>query len=120
MIYFQKFSITGEANKVAYDSGLESSTENPKRLLSVLVQVDDYQGNDVQGWYEREKIFEIPDSLIDTVDREADTMVNKSFNRINEIEVGYDIPPGSTFKAAISCGGTKSDLKGAYRYEIVS
>ena len=120
MYYFQKFSITGEENKVAYDAGLESSTENPKRLISLLVQVDDYQDNDVQGWYEREKIFEIPDSLIDTVGRESDNNANKSFNRINEVEVGYELPVGSTFKAAISCGATKSDLKGAYKYEIVS
>lgn len=120
MIYFQKISVEGEENKVAYDSGLVSSTENPKRLLSVLVQVDAYQDNDVQGYYEREKIFDIPDSLIDTVERETDTNVNKSMNRLNEIEVGYDLPVGSTFKAAISCGATPSNLKGAYRYEIVS
>lgn len=120
MVYFQKFSVTGAANAVTYDAGLESSKENPKRLLSVLVQVSDYQDNDIQGWWEREKIFEIPDSLIDTTDRESDSSQNKSFNRLNEIEVGYDLPVGSTFKVAISCGANVANIVGAYRYEIVS
>ena len=120
MEYLQKFSVSGEANKVVYDDGLESSKENPKRLLSVLIQVSAYQGNDVQGWWEREKVFELPDYLIDTVEREGDAYQNKSFNRLNEIGVGYDIPVGSSFTVAISSGGTESDIRGAYRYEIVA
>lgn len=120
MRYFQKFSLTGVNNKTVYDDGLESSKENPKRLISCLVQVDSYHDNDVQGWLEREKIFEVPDSLIDTVERESDDHVNKSFNRLNEIEVGCDIPVGSTFKTAIASGATKCDLKGCYVYEIIA
>lgn len=119
MIYFQKFAVTGGNNEVKYDDGLESSRENPKRLLSVLIQVTDYQGNDVQGWWEREKIFEIPDYLIDTIEEGTTEKLSKSLNRLNEIEVGYDLPVGSTFKVAISSGGTKNDIRGAYRYEIV-
>lgn len=120
MVYFKVFRITGVNNSVVYDDGLESSKENPTRLLSVMVQVDDYQDNNIQGWLEREKVFELPDSLIDTLGREADANLNKSFNRLNEIEVGCDVPIGSTFKVAVSSGATKCDLKGAYRYEIVS
>lgn len=120
MIYFKVFRITGVNNSVVYDAGLESSKENPKRLLSVLVQVDDYQDNDIQGWLEREKIFEVPDYLLDTLGREGDAFYNKSYNRLNEIEVGCDIPIGSTFKVAVDSGATKCDLKGAYRYEIVT
>lgn len=119
MVYFQKFSITGENNKTIFDSGLESSAENPKRLLSIIVQVDTYQGNDVQGWWEREKIFEMLDYHIDTVEEGSTDKISKSFNRLNEIEVGMDIPVGSTFMAAIKSGATKCDLYGAYRYEIV-
>lgn len=120
MIYFKKFSITGVANAVTYDDGLESSKENPKRLLSILVQVDTYQGNDLQGWWEREKIFELEDKLIDTPEEGSSNVVPKSFNRINEIEVGYDLPVGSTFKIALSCAASTNNLIGAYRYEIVS
>lgn len=120
MEYLQKFTVTGEENKVVYDPGLESSKENPKRLLSVLIQVTEYQGNDIQGWWEREKIFEIPDYLLDTVELQANTKQGKSVNRLNEIGVGMDIPVGSTFAVAVSSGATKCDIRGAYRYEIVS
>lgn len=118
MIYFKVFRITGVNNKVVYDDGIDSSKENPIRLLSVMVQVDDYQDNDIQGWLQREKVFEVPDSLLDTVGRESDNHKNKSFNRLNEIEVGCDVPVGATFKVAVSSGATKCDLIGAYRYEI--
>ncbi|MBA7495818.1 hypothetical protein ES702_06409 [subsurface metagenome] len=120
MIYLKKFTITGVENKVTFDGGLESSKENPKRLLSVLVQVDTYKGNDIQGWWEREKVSEIPDYLIDTIEEGSTDKILKSFNRLNEIEVGYDLPVGSTFMMALSCGATANNLRGAYRYEIIS
>jgi len=120
MKYFQKFAVTGTENKVEYDDGLESSRENPKRLLSILIQVDAYQGNDIQGWWEREKIFELSDKLVDSPEEGTTEKISKSFNRINEIEVGYDLPVGSTFKVALSCAGTANNIIGAYRYEIVS
>lgn len=119
MVYFQKIAITGVANTTTYDDGLESSSENPKRLLSVISQVDAYRANDVQGWLEREKIFDLPDKLIDTEQLAGDNNFSKSFNRLNEIEVGHDLPVGTTFKVAIKCGENKTDFIGAYRFEIV-
>lgn len=119
MVYFKLFRITGVANAVIYDEGLSSTQENPKRLLSVVVQVTGYAGNDVQGWFEREKIFDIPDKCVDTDVSAGSTNVQTSFNRLNEIEVGLDMPVGSTFKTAIRCGATNKDLIGAYRYELV-
>lgn len=119
MIYFKKIAITGVANKTEYDDGLESSKENPKRLLSIIAQVDCYRDNDVQGWWEREKIFELMDKHLDTTEEGSTTKHPKSFNRLNEIEVGMDLPVGSTFKVALKCGGTTNNFRGAYRYEIV-
>lgn len=120
MYYFQPFAITGEANKVLFAKGLSSTTENPKRLLSILVQVSGYTENEIQGYLEREKVFGIPDSLIDTVEEGATDKIGKSFNRMNEIEVGLDLPIGATFEAALQCFANPKDLKGAYRYEIIS
>jgi len=120
MVYFQYFSITGVANSTVYDDGLESSKENPKRLLSVIVQVSAYQGNKIQGWLEREKIHELPDKCLDTEEEGSTDKISKSFNRLNEIEVGHDIPVGSTFKMAVESGATGNDLVGAYRYEITT
>lgn len=119
MIYFQSIAITGTANTTIYDDGLESSKENPKRLLSIVVQIGSYMGNMIQGWHEREKIFELRDSLIDTVQEGTSNKTAKSFNRLNEIEVGMDLPVGSTFKLAIKSAGSPDSVYGAYRYEIV-
>lgn len=119
MVYFQPISITGVQNTTTDDAGLESSKENPKRLLSIIAQVDAYQGNDVQGWWEREKIFELPDKLIDCPEEGTSNKTAASFNRLNEIEVGMDLPVGSTFKVSLKCGGTTNNFVGAYRYEIV-
>jgi len=119
VIYFQKFTITGVADTVTPDTGLSSSKENPKRLLSVLVRISAYKDNDIQGWLEREKIFEMSDYLIDTGEIFTANYNGKSFNRLNEIEVGHDLPVGSTFTVALKCGSTANDLRGAYRYEII-
>lgn len=119
MVYFKKIAITGEINTTTYDDGLESSKENPKRLLSVLVQTDEDKNNDVQGWWEREKIFELSDELLDTSEAMSSAFPAKSFNRLNEIEVGMDLPVGSTFKVALKCGSIANNFRGAYRYEIV-
>ena len=121
MDYFHLFRITGIENTITYDTpGLQSSLENPKTLKSIMVQVSAYQDNDVQGHHEREKIFDLPDSLIDTDEEGSTDKISKSFNRINEIPVGLKMPAGTSFQAAIRCGGTNTDLVGAYRYEITA
>ncbi|MBA7662722.1 hypothetical protein ES703_70753 [subsurface metagenome] len=43
-----------------------------------------------------------------------------SVNRINEIEVGFDIPVGAVVKVAIKAVGGDSAILGAYRYEITT
>ena len=119
MIYFQAFRITAIASDITYDAGLASTTEEPKRILSMLVQVEKYDSAaDVRGYFEREKVCDVPSELIDTPESTGSTNTQKSINRINEIEVGMDLPIGSVFKAAIKCGAVDVDLVGAYRYEI--
>jgi len=103
-----------------YDDGLTSSAEAPKRLIGVMINVVAREGNKIQGWLEREKVFELPDALIDTQEVVGAVTMPMSMNALNEIPVGVDMPVGTTFKVAIESGATKSDLYGAYRYEIVS
>jgi len=120
MEYYQKFKIEGVASTVTYDDGLHSSKENPKRILSVIIQTTRYKDNDVQLWLEAEKIAEIPDYLIDCIEESTANKFSKSFNRLNEIGIGHDIPVGATLKAALSCGTSTSTIRGIYRYEIYS
>ena len=120
MIYFQKFRRDGTANTTEYDDGLKSTAENPKKLLSILCQSENKPlgDGDVQIWYEQEKIAEIPLELFDSP--YAGNANAWSFNRLNEIEVGFDIPVGATVKIAIKSGGVAENILGAYRYEIAS
>lgn len=120
MIYFQKFRKDGTANTTEYDDGLKSTAENPKRLLSVLVQVEELPVEDaeLQIWYEQEKITEIP---IEMFSSPAQVTPNPyGINLLNEVEVGFDIPVGATVKVAIKSGATANNILGAYRYEITT
>lgn len=121
MIYFQALDASAAAGATDYDDGLRSTAENPKRLLSILLQGSKVPqaGSMVQIWYEQEKIAEIPYSLIDNV--VASNVVNMwSINRLNEIEVGFDIPIGAVVRLAVKAVGALQDLVGAYRYEITT
>jgi hypothetical protein len=84
-----------------------------------MINVAAHEGNKIEGWLEREKVFELPDCLIDTQELTGADTFPLSYNKLNEIPIGVDMPVGTTFKIAINSGGTKSDLKGAYRYEII-
>jgi len=113
------FRVTGVANKIQYDEGLESTAAEKKRLLKVHFLVNGYADNDVQGYHERAKVYDIPDRLIDMEADAFTTNYAKPGARINEIEVGLEIPVGEKFKAAIRCGATAKDLHGYYEYELM-
>lgn len=120
MIYFQKFRVDGTENTTIYDDGLRSTAENPKTLLSILVQSEKMPAADghVQIWHEKEKISELPLELFDSpAAGNADAW---SYNRINEVEVGFDIPVGAVVKIAIESATQAENILGAYRYEITA
>ncbi len=119
MEYFKFFKITGVINTTTYDSGLTSSAEAPKRLKSILINVTKHTEQKVQGWLEREKVFELSAYNLDTQELTTADLHPKTMNKLNEIPVGVDMPVGTTFKVAVECGASKIDLFGAYRYEIV-
>ncbi|TKJ24797.1 MAG: hypothetical protein CEE41_05150 [Hadesarchaea archaeon B3_Hades] len=121
MIYFQEFSASAAAGTTDYDEGLRSTAENPKRLLSVLVQVTELPlvSSMLQIWYEKEKIAELPLNLINSpLCTDANTPYG--MNMINEVEVGFDIPVGAIVMAAVKAVGGTQTIIGAYRYEITA
>ena len=120
MEYFQYFTKDCDANKTTYADGLTSSAEAPKRLKSVVINIDLHSGDKVQGWLEREKVFELPDYCIDTQELTGADTFPFSMNKINEIPVGVDMPVGTTFRVALECGGVGATICGAYRYEIIA
>lgn len=119
MILRQYFKVTGVNNTIAYDDGLRSTEVEKKRLLSVNVIVNQIIDNQVQGYHERAKVFDIPDRLIDSETDLFTTAYPKPGARINEIEVGLEIPVGEAFKVAMKSGATATNLFGCYNYELM-
>lgn len=115
----QLFRITGVANQITYDAGLASTETEKKKLLYVGIQTTGYADNDIQGYHERAKVFDIPDTLVDVEVAAFNENESKPGPRITQVEVGLDIPVGETFKVAIKCGATAKDLKGFYAYELI-
>ena len=117
----QKFSIVASTNGVYYDDlgGLKSSEAEKKRLLSIWLVLSAVADNDIQGYLERAKIFDIPDRLIDVEDATGTINLSKPGARINEIEVALEIPAGEAFKIAAKTGATGATLKGCYNYELM-
>lgn len=120
MVYFQAMDTGAATDQTLYDEGLRSTAENPKRLLSVLVQVKELPLVDcmLQLWYEQEKIAEIPLNLINSPHAAAAQPYGR--NMLNEVEVGFDIPVGAIVKAAVKAVGGPQTVTGAYRYEITA
>lgn len=122
MIFHQAIRLTGVPNQTAADTGIESTEKAPKRLISILAQVSNEDrtdmDNDLEGWIEKTRVFDIPVELIDTSDTcDADTQPI-SAQRINEIPVEADLAVGEVFKVAVRSGAKISSLIGAYVYEI--
>ncbi|MBA7522549.1 hypothetical protein ES705_14668 [subsurface metagenome] len=114
---YKSFRITGLANKTVFDGGLVSTVEEPKRIRAILIDVDSYHGNSVEGWIETTRILEIPDECCST----SDYLIGASYFRptvkMNRIPIEEVIKPGMTFKIAINCGAATTNIRGSYEYE---
>lgn len=121
MRLFQLFRITGVANQTTFDDGLKSTDAEKKRLVAVHAQMEAQAGtddNDLQGYHERAKVFDIPEKLIPAQPAATTTMANTN-PQFHTIPVDLDIPAGEAFKVAMKCAATATDVRGAYEYEII-
>ena len=122
MKYFQLFRITADANKINYDDGLKSTAVEKKRLIACHVQTDKYaptDDNEIQGYHERAKVFDIPEKLFPD-ELSSNTTSTLAGTRYMSVPVDLDIPVGESFKVAIKCASTKVNIRGAYEYEMIS
>jgi hypothetical protein len=122
MIFFQSFRVTGVANSITYDAGLKSTESEPKRLIAVLLQLAAWAGtddNDIQGYHERAKVFDIPEKLFPQLEA-ATTAGAAGKGGFVEIPVDLDLPVGEIFKVAIKCSATLNTVHGAYKYELTA
>ncbi len=117
-MYYQSFDVQGVVNVPTYDAGLVSLVQEPRHINAILITQDAATDNLIECWIGNERVLEIPDYLLDTI--EEATVAGLSTTKINRIPVDMDIPPGQIFRAAIRCGGTASRIYGAYEYTKIS
>jgi len=118
-LYYAEFSVDGTANAVTWDTGIESTEAEKKRIVAVLISVSGYQNNVLRGAIEREDILKIRDYVLDTYGSTGSTNTQYATTKINRIPIGHDLAVGRTFKIGIECGGTATNIRGAYEYEII-
>ncbi len=119
-MFYKLFRVTGEANKTIFDDGLISTVAEPKRLKAIIINVNTYNNNTIEGWIAIKRILEIPDDCLTTNDSTPTATYYRPTDKMFRIPIDEDIPAGSTFKIAINCGAALTSIDGAYEYEHVS
>ncbi len=115
---YQDFTAVGVATKAKFDGGLVSTEVEPKRIEAILICVEKYAANHIEGWIGSNKIMDLYDYVLDTFDSAAAGTTYPSGTKMGRVPIGEDIPVGQTFKIGIRCGGTDTDIYGAYQYTI--
>lgn len=117
---YKAFSVTGEANKTIFDSGLVSSLEEPKKIRAVIINVSEYRGNNLEGWIENVRILEINDLVLNTSSEYGGANAFQATNKLLRIPIDEVIKPGMIFKIAINSGAQETHIAGAYEYELTT
>lgn len=117
-MYYKEFHVAGTINVTEYDNGLMSPVDNPITINAVILNTDAMEGNYIEGWIGTKKVLEIVDYCIDTQEETA-AQAPMSASKIGRLPVELKIEAGKSFKIAIRCGGTASNLFGSYEYTEV-
>jgi hypothetical protein len=116
--YYQAIAITGVVNVITYDGGIESTEAEHRTITGLLLNVSAYQGNILELWVEKEVVQEVYDYHFDTVESTGSTNTQKAVNKLQRLNVNWELEVGDTCRLGIRCGGTASNVFGAYEYEI--
>lgn len=117
---YQGFNRTGTINATELDGGLVSTKEEPKHIRAILINVSAYELNVVEGWIGNERVLEVYDNVFDTIEDLGAANFPYSTSKIGRLPIEIDIPVGQAFKLGIRCGGTASNIVGAYEYEVIT
>ena len=108
MIYEYE-TINGVANKTVTGSGLMSNEVSHKKLEKVILITSSREGNVIELYLEKEKIFSVKDDVANL----------SSDNPKQEFIIGIDIPVGQKIIPSLTCGGTATNLIIVYEYSEV-
>ncbi len=117
-MYYKGFNQAGTINITELDDGLVSTSEEPKFIRAVLINVSAYEGNVVEGWIGNLLVVEVYDNVFDTIEDLGAANFPYSTTKLGRLPIELIIPPGQIFKIGIRCGGIASDIVGAYEYDI--
>lgn len=113
---YQGFTVTGVANTTVLDAGLVSTVEEPRKIHSVLLCVTAYESNVIEGWIGNERVMEIYDNVLDTIEDLGAANFPYSTSKKGEIILDLDITPGQIFKIGVRSGAVLSSIEGSYAW----
>ena len=119
-MYYKGYTVVGVVNDTTLDDGVVSLVEAPIRIEAVIIDVDTYEGNIIEGWIGTDRVLEIYDYNLDTHEESTATQAPRSATKMGRIPIGIEIPAGQKFKIGVRCGAAANDLFGSYEYEKVS
>lgn len=114
---FQKIIVTGNANSLVLDDGLESTEQERVRVVAVHVAVSAQQGNSVEGYVRQTREIEVDDRILD-VSGSSGTNSYPSTNKLRTLTMDRELAIGERLQMGVRSGGTATNLYGAYEYEV--
>jgi hypothetical protein len=126
MLFHQSIRIAGSPDSEQPDLTPLIGKQNEKiHLISILAQVSNEDrtdmDNQIQGWLDKTKVFDIPAELIDTSDQnDYNTTIPLTAQRINEIPVDVELAPGEIFRVIVVSGAAATSFIGAYVFEVLT
>ena len=119
-MFYKSFRVTGLANTTVLDAGLVSLVGEKYHINAILIATNENLNNTIEGWIGTNRVLEIPDYVLDTIDDGAATINYRATSKLNRIPIDMDIPEGQIFKIGVAANATPIVIYGSYEYVKVS
>jgi len=120
MKIYEDFAVNGNANELTIADDDLQSTEKEKRYVEkVLVEVSDYEGNEIVVRIDQTEISRVSEYLFNTHGDTGGTNTPYSTSKLAEIVIDHELAIGETIEIGIDCGANVTNLVGAWVYEPV-
>jgi hypothetical protein len=120
MYIHEDFDVNGNANELTMaDETLQSTREETRHVHKALVEVNDYEGNEIVIRVDQTEICRVSEYLFNTHGDTGGTNTPYSTSKQSEIPIDLTLEVGQEIEIGIDCGGTATNLVGAWVYEPV-
>jgi len=114
----QSLTAVGVANSTVLDGGITSTAQEKIRVVGFYITSDEQAGNIIEGWISQTRFQQIYDYNIDTIEASG-TNQYLSVSKVGYLKVDKELREGETFQVGVNCGGTATDIFGAYEFEVI-